>query len=149
MKRLLIATVAAVAVAATVSAAAAGAENRPRVYLVSDAHLDTQWEWDIQTTISRYVRNTVNRNLTLLQKYPGYVFNFEGGVKYAWIKEYFPREYELMKPYVKSDRWHIAIVNRLHSPHLRIRPLPLTFNPASTATAVTVTSVAAVTGIFI
>lgn len=106
MKRLLIATVAAVA--ATVSATASDAENRPRVYLVSDAHLDTQWEWDIQTTISRYVWNTVNQNLTLLQKYPGYVFNFEGGVKYAWIKEYFPREYELMKPYVKSDRWHIA-----------------------------------------
>ena len=51
MKRLLIATVAAVAVAATVSAAASDAENRSRVYLVSDAHLDTQWEWDIQTTI--------------------------------------------------------------------------------------------------
>lgn len=23
-------------------------------YLVSDAHLDTQWNWDIQTTLSQY-----------------------------------------------------------------------------------------------
>ena len=25
---------------------------------------------------------------------------FEGGVKYAWMKEYYPREYELMKAFV-------------------------------------------------
>ena len=64
---------------------------------MSDAHLDTQWNWDIQTTIKEYVWNTIDMNLKLLDKYPNYVFNFEGGVKYAWMKEYFPREYELMK----------------------------------------------------
>lgn len=79
-----------------------------KAYLVADAHLDTQWNWDVQTTISRYVRNTLDQNLALLQKYPGYIFNFEGGVKYAWMKEYYPREYEMMKPYVKADRWHIS-----------------------------------------
>ncbi len=77
-------------------------------YLVSDAHLDTQWNWDIQTTISQYVWNTLNQNLMLLRNYPDYVFNFEGGVKYAWMKEYYPREYEMMIPYIKADRWHIC-----------------------------------------
>lgn len=86
------------------------AEEKPQTtaYLVADAHLDTQWNWDIQTTISEYVRNTLFQNLFLLQKYPDYVFNFEGGIKYAWMKEYFPREYELLKPYIKADRWHIS-----------------------------------------
>ncbi len=84
------------------------AANRPTAYLVSDAHLDTQWNWDIQTTIKDYVWNTLNLNLELLNKYPDYVFNFEGGVKYAWMKEYFPREYEMMKPYIKNGRWHIS-----------------------------------------
>lgn len=99
-----------VAVAVPCSAADSAEENAPRAkaYLVADAHLDTQWNWDVQTTIREYVWNTLNQNLLLLQKYPDYVFNFEGGVKYDWMKEYYPREYELLKEYVKNGRWHIA-----------------------------------------
>lgn len=82
--------------------------DKPKVYLVSDAHLDTQWNWDIQTTIKEYVWNTINQNLFLLNKYPNYVFNFEGGIKYAWMKEYYPREYEELKKYVKEGRWHVT-----------------------------------------
>ena len=84
------------------------AETQPKAYLVSDAHLDTQWNWDIQTTIKEYVWNTIDQNLKLLDKYPNYVFNFEGGIKYAWMKEYFPREYELMKKHIADGRWHIC-----------------------------------------
>lgn len=84
------------------------AAGKPKAYLVSDAHLDTQWNWDIQTTIKEYVWNTINQNLFLLKKYPNYVFNFEGGVKYAWMKEYYPQEYEEMKEYIKQGRWHIC-----------------------------------------
>ena len=46
--------------------------------MVSDAHLDTQWNWDIQTTIKDYVWNTISQNLFLLKQYPEYIFNFEG-----------------------------------------------------------------------
>lgn len=81
---------------------------KAKAYLVSNAHLDTQWNWDVQTTIKEYVWNTINQNLFLLNKYPNYVFNFEGGIKYSWMKEYYPREFEQMKPFVKSGRWHIA-----------------------------------------
>lgn len=31
--------------------------------MVADAHLDTQWNWDVQTTIKEYVWNTLSRNL--------------------------------------------------------------------------------------
>ena len=82
--------------------------DKPKVYLVSDAHLDTQWNWDIQTTIKEYVWNTISQNLFLLKKYPNYVFNFEGGVKYSWMKEYYPKEYEELKKYIKEGRWHIS-----------------------------------------
>lgn len=34
-----------------------------KAYVVSDVHLDTQWNWDIQTTIKEYVWNTLNQNL--------------------------------------------------------------------------------------
>lgn len=82
--------------------------QKPEIYMVSNAHLDTQWNWDIQTTIREYVRNTLNQNLLLLEQYPDYIFNFEGGVKYAWMKEYYPYQYEIMKKYIRNGRWHIS-----------------------------------------
>lgn len=81
---------------------------KAKAYMVADAHLDTQWNWDIQATIKEYVWNTISQNLFLLKKYPNYVFNFEGGVKYAWMKEYYPDQYEEMKEYIKKGRWHIS-----------------------------------------
>ena len=89
-------------------ALSASAQSKPKAYMVSDAHFDSQWNWDVQTSIREYIPKTLNTNLMLLGKYPNYVFNFEGGVKYAWMKEYYPHEYEMMKQYVKQGRWHIA-----------------------------------------
>ena len=100
---------AALATAATTAAVpATDKSQKPVAYMVSDAHLDTQWNWDIQTTIGEYVWNTLNQNLFLLKKYPDYVFNFEGGVKYSWMKEYYPLQYEEMKQFIKNGRWHIS-----------------------------------------
>lgn len=84
------------------------AKTENKVYLVSDAHLDTQWNWDVRTTIDKYVYNTLVQNLWLLETYPNYVFNFEGAVKYNWMKEYYPLEYEKMKKYIREGRWHIS-----------------------------------------
>ena len=83
-------------------------EKTMKAYMVADAHLDTQWNWDVQTTIREYVWNTLNQNLFLLKNYPDYVFNFEGGVKYSWMKEYYPLQYEEMKKYIAEGRWHIT-----------------------------------------
>ena len=33
-------------------------EKKAKAYMVADAHLDTQWNWDVQTTIKEYVWNT-------------------------------------------------------------------------------------------
>lgn len=30
-------------------------EKKAKAYMVADAHLDTQWNWDVQTTIKEYV----------------------------------------------------------------------------------------------
>jgi alpha-mannosidase len=79
-----------------------------KAYLVSTAHLDSQWNWDVQTTISEYILKTLDQNLMLLSNYPDYVFNFEGGIKYSWMKEYYPYQYELVKKYVKEGRWHVT-----------------------------------------
>jgi len=79
-----------------------------KAYMVADAHLDTQWNWDVQTTIRYHIRNTLTQNLFLLKQYPDYIFNFEGAVKYAWMKEYYPELYNEMKQYVANGRWHLT-----------------------------------------
>ena len=37
--------------ACAVNAQQADGNKRVKAYMVADAHLDTQWNWDIQTTI--------------------------------------------------------------------------------------------------
>lgn len=83
-------------------------KEQKTAYMVADAHLDTQWNWDIQTTIREYIPKTIRQNLHLLRNYPDYIFNFEGAIKYAWMKEYFPKEYDEVKKYVLNGRWHLT-----------------------------------------
>ncbi len=78
------------------------------VYAVCDAHLDTQWNWDIQTTIRTFLPRTLFQNLWLFERYPDYIFNFESGQHYAWMKEYYPDQYARIRPYVEQGRWHIS-----------------------------------------
>lgn len=82
--------------------------EKATAYMVADAHLDTQWNWDVVTTIDEYVKSTLYQNLFLMNKYPNYVFNFEGGIKYYWMKEYYPEKYEELKQRIKEGRWHIC-----------------------------------------
>lgn len=84
------------------------AQQEYKAYVVSNAHFDSQWNWTVQTSINEYVYNTLVQNLWLLDNYPDYVFNFEGGVKYQWMKEYYPLEYEKIKKYIAQGRWNIA-----------------------------------------
>ena len=98
----------AVALAGLLSGGSFAQNKEMKAYMVADAHLDTQWTWDVQATIRDHIRNTLTQNLFLFKQYPHYVFNFEGGVKYAWMKEYYPQQYEQLKHYIANGRWHIA-----------------------------------------
>ena len=75
------------------------------LYLAGYAHLDTQWRWTYVDTIESYVRNTMEQNFALFDKYPNYVFNFTGSRRYEFMKEYYPESYEKVKRYVKEGRW--------------------------------------------
>ncbi|MCD7969258.1 MAG: discoidin domain-containing protein [Alistipes sp.] len=103
MKRIL-----SLCLALLLAAGYAGAQQKNKAYLVSNAHFDSQWNWDVQRSISDYILKTLDQNLFLLGKYPNYVFNFEGGIKYQWMKEYYPHQYELIKKYIDEGRWHVT-----------------------------------------
>jgi len=78
------------------------------LYCIGYAHLDTQWRWDFRTTVDKYIRDTLEQNFALFEKYPGYTFNFTGSVRYHMIKEYYPKEYERLKHYIADGRWFVS-----------------------------------------
>ncbi|MGN1211127.1 MAG: alpha-mannosidase [Candidatus Cryptobacteroides sp.] len=79
-----------------------------RVYLVGNAHFDSQWRWTVRQSISEFLPNTLCQNFKLFDEFPEYVFNFESACKYAWMKEYYPALYESVKEYVRQGRWHLS-----------------------------------------
>src|SRR5262249_5836988 len=83
-------------------------EPCPTLYVVGTAHLDTQWLWTIQDSIREYVPNTLHDNFKLFEKYPGYVFSFEGAFRYMLASEYDPRGYARLKDYIRQGRWRVA-----------------------------------------
>lgn len=85
-----------------------GIPSGSAIYMVSNTHFDTQFMWTTQTSINNYLPKTMSANFRLFEKYPDYVFNFEGAIRYMWMKEYYPYEYGKVKEYVKLGRWNIA-----------------------------------------
>jgi len=92
------------------------ADNSPKydltknkvLYTVGYAHLDTQWRWDHQTTIDEFLKNTLDDNFKLFEKYPGYTFNFTGSNRYSMFKEYYPEKYKKLKEYIAKGRWFVS-----------------------------------------
>ena len=84
------------------------AQKEYKAYMISNAHFDSQWNWDVQTSIEVYIRNTMVQNFWLLERYPDYVFNFEGGIKYSWMKEYYPEMYGQVREWIRKGRWNVC-----------------------------------------
>src|SRR5665648_1196894 len=78
------------------------------LYTIGYAHLDTEWNWEYPTTINEYIKNTMEDNFRLLEKYPDYVFNFTGSRRYNMMKEYYPDSYKKVADYIKQGRWFVS-----------------------------------------
>lgn len=81
---------------------------KKKIYTVATSHLDTIWSWDFETTVSKYIYNTLVDNFALLKKYPSYTFSFEGSYRYELMEEYYPELFEKMKEYIKEGRWNVC-----------------------------------------
>lgn len=76
------------------------------LYVVGYAHLDTQWRWTYPFVIKNFIRDTMERNFPLFEKYPDYIFNFTGSRRYEFMKEYYPDDFAQVKKYVATGRWY-------------------------------------------
>jgi len=78
------------------------------LYTVGYTHLDSEYEWDYKTTVTDYLKNTMEENFRLLDKYPDYVFNFTGSRRYNLMREYYPELFSKLKGYIAQGRWYVA-----------------------------------------
>lgn len=81
---------------------------KPRIYTVGTSHLDTSWNWTLETTIRDYISKTLLENFERFEKYPEYVFSFEGAYRYELMEEYYPEEFKRLKQYVAAGRWNVT-----------------------------------------
>ncbi len=82
--------------------------EKPVLYLVATSHLDTQWNWTVQDSIRQFIPATFFDNFRLFERFPHYVFTFEGAIHYMWFKEYHPEAWPTLQKYVAGDRWRLA-----------------------------------------
>lgn len=80
----------------------------PVLYTVGYAHLDTEWRWDYEETIDKYLKTTLDENIQMLEKYKPYVFTFSGARRYKMMKEYYPEKFEKMKKFIGQGRWFVG-----------------------------------------
>ena len=76
-----------------------------RFYAVSNSHLDTQWNWTVQDTIRKCLKDTLEQNFRNFRNAPKYIFNFEGAFKYKLMAEYYPEHYKKLRAFVEQGRW--------------------------------------------
>ena len=77
-----------------------------QVTAVGHAHIDTGWLWPVRETIRKCAR-TFASQLTLMEKYPDYVFGASQAQHYQFIKDYYPALYSQIKERIKEGRWEI------------------------------------------
>ncbi len=79
---------------------------RPRIHLLSNAHLDPVWLWDWEEGAGEAL-STFRAAAGLCEEFPGYVFNHNEAVLYQWVEEFEPALFRRIKKLVREKRWHI------------------------------------------
>lgn len=82
--------------------------GKKKIYTIATAHLDTVWSWDLEESIDKYIYDTLVDNFKLFEKYPNYIFSFEGSYRYELMEEYYPELFKKMAGYIEKGRWNVC-----------------------------------------
>lgn len=80
---------------------------RPRIHLVSNAHLDPVWLWDWEEGAGEAL-STFRSAASLCEEFPCFVFNHNEAILYQWVEEFEPRLFKRIQRLVREKRWHIV-----------------------------------------
>ncbi|WP_245954358.1 alpha-mannosidase [Paenibacillus flagellatus] len=83
-----------------------GGDPSLRLSAIGHAHIDLAWLWPIRETIRKGAR-TFATALTMMERYPEYVFGASQPQLYVWMKEHYPRLYARVKERVREGRWEV------------------------------------------
>ncbi len=81
-----------------------GGDSSLRVTGIGHAHIDLAWLWPIRETKRKGAR-TFSNVISLMERYPDFVFGASQPQLYKWVKEDYPELYEKIKQKVKENRW--------------------------------------------
>ena len=71
---------------------------------VGHAHMDLAWLWPIRETKRKCAR-TFSTVLTLMDRYPDYLFGASQPQQYQWMKDEYPGLYARIKDAIAAGRW--------------------------------------------
>lgn len=74
------------------------------IYPVGHAHLDTAWLWPISIT-KKKMAHTTSTQLSLMEKYPDYVFVHSQASQYEWLELEYPALFERVKAAIQRGQW--------------------------------------------
>ncbi len=78
-----------------------------RVHCIAHAHIDMNWMWGFQETVSVTV-DTFRTVLDLMQEYPTLTFGQSQASTYRIIEEYAPEMLEEIKARIREGRWEVT-----------------------------------------
>ncbi len=81
-----------------------GGDSSLRVTGIGHAHIDLAWQWPIRETKRKGAR-TFSNVISLMERYPDFVFGASQPQLYKWVKQDYPELYEKIKQKVRENRW--------------------------------------------
>ena len=76
------------------------------VSAIGHAHIDTGWLWPVKETVRKSAR-TFATQLSIIKKYPEYIFGASQPQHYQFMKDQYPELYSRIKDAVKSGNWEL------------------------------------------
>ena len=77
-----------------------------QVCAVGHAHIDLGWTWPVRETKRKGVR-TFATVLSLMERYPDYVFGASQAQLYEWVREQHPEMFDRIRLRVAEGRWEV------------------------------------------
>jgi alpha-mannosidase len=81
--------------------------RRPRLHLISNAHLDPVWQWRWEEGAAEAIA-TFGTAAVLLREHKKFIFNHNEAILYRWVERYDPALFEEIRALVKQGRWSIS-----------------------------------------
>ncbi len=78
-----------------------------KVFCISHAHIDMNWMWGFQETVSVTV-DTFRTVLNMMAEYPDFTYSQSQASVYKMIEEYAPEMLAEIKKYIHEGRWELS-----------------------------------------